>query len=142
MELEVMPDLVPGIADALEALEGRYRLAVISDTIFSPGRVLRQILKHHRLYGAFEAFVFSDEIGCAKPDPRVFEAVLHETGCTPGELVHVGDREEKDVAGAHAVGARAILVPIVKDRGGPETKADAICLNYRELPAIIDGLEE
>jgi putative hydrolase of the HAD superfamily len=117
MELEVMPELIPGIAEALDALEGRYRLAVISDTIFSPGRALRQILQHYLLHDIFEAFVFSDEVGCAKPDPRVFEAVLRETGCAPRELVHVGDREEKDIAGPHAVGARAILVQIVKDQG-------------------------
>jgi putative hydrolase of the HAD superfamily len=142
MELEVMPELVPGIADALDALDGNCRLAVISDAIFSPGRVLRQILKHYRLYDRFEAFVFSDEIGCAKPDPRLFKAVLRETGCTPRELVHIGDREEKDIVGPHAVGARAILVSIVKDRGGPETTADAICRDYGELPAIIEGLED
>jgi putative hydrolase of the HAD superfamily len=141
MELEVIPDLLPGIADALGALHGRYRLAVISDAIFSPGRVLRQILEHHRLLDLFDVLVFSDEVGCSKPDPRVFKAVLEETGCTPRELVHVGDREQKDVAGAHAVGSPAILVPIVADRGGPDTTAEAICHDYGELPALIDGLD-
>jgi putative hydrolase of the HAD superfamily len=141
MELEVMPDLVPGVADALAALHTRYRLAVVSDAIFSPGRVLRQILEHHRLLELFDVLVFSDEIGCAKPDPRVFEAVLDETGCQPRELVHLGDREEKDIAGPHTVGARAILVPIVRDRGGPDTEADAICRDYDELPAIVDALD-
>ena len=142
MEVEVMPELVPGIGDALDALEGRYRLAVISDAIFSPGRALRRILQHYGLHDRFDAFVFSDEVGYAKPDPRVFQAVLRATGCRPRELVHVGDREEKDIAGAHALGAHAILIPIIKDRGGTRTVADAVCRDYGELPAIIEKLDE
>jgi putative hydrolase of the HAD superfamily len=141
MELEVMPNLVPGVADAIEVLHPRYRLAVVSDAIFSPGRVLRQILERYRLLERFDPLVFSDEIGCAKPDPRVFQAVLRATGCSPRELVHVGDREEKDVAGPHQVGARAILFTVAKNRGGPETTAEAICRDCAELPAIIEGLD-
>jgi putative hydrolase of the HAD superfamily len=56
-------------------------------------------------------------------------------------MVHIGDREAKDVAGPHAIGGRAILIPIVKDRGGPHTRADAVCRDYSELPAIIERLE-
>src|SRR4051794_30346172 len=44
MELQVRPDLVPGVADVLQTLVKRYRLAVISDAIFSPGRALRELL--------------------------------------------------------------------------------------------------
>jgi len=141
MELEVMPDLVPGVADAIADLRGRYRLAVVSDAIFSPGRVLRRILEHYGLLEVFDVLVFSDEIGCAKPDPRTFRAVLEKTGCTSRQLVHVGDREQKDVAGAHGVGSRAILVPIVVDRGGPDTQADAICRDYGQLASIIDTMD-
>jgi len=141
MELEFKPDLLPGIGEALECLNGKYKLAVISDAIFSPGRALRELLRHYGLYKYFDYFVFSDELGCAKPDPRAFHAVAKQTGCALEEIVHLGDREAKDVDGPHAVGARAILVPIAKDRGGPDSKADAICRDFRELPAILQKLE-
>ena len=141
MELDVMPDLVPGVAQALRQLKGRYKLAVISDAIFSPGRVLRQILHAHGLGDVFDAFAFSDEAGCSKPDARLFHAVAEQTGCQSHELLHLGDRQEKDIDGAHAVGARAVLIPIVKDRGGPATTADAICRNYAELPRLVECLE-
>jgi HAD superfamily hydrolase (TIGR01549 family) len=140
MELEVKPDVIPGIQAALQRLHGQYKLAVISDAIFSPGRTLRELLKHYELYNYFDAFVFSDEIGCAKPERRVFEEVARQTNCELHELAHLGDRETKDIAGPHAVGALAILVPIAKDRGGPNTKADAICSNYQDLPEIIKKL--
>ena len=142
MELEVRPDLAVGAAEVLQNLHGRYRLGVISDAIFSPGRALRQLLAHYDLLEFFDAFVFSDEIGCAKPEARVFEAAAGDLGVAPGEIVHIGDREQKDVDGPHAVGARSVLCTVVKDRGSENTKADAICRDFSDLPAILERLDQ
>lgn len=141
MELEFKPDLLPGVGDALKSLHGKYKLAVISDAIFSPGRALRELLRHYGLLRYFDYFVFSDEVGYSKPDPRAFHEVAKNTGCALGEIVHLGDREAKDIDGPHAVGARAVLVPIAKDRGGPNSKADAVCRDFRDLPSILQKLE-
>jgi putative hydrolase of the HAD superfamily len=141
MELEYKPDLLPHVGEALESLKGRYKLAVISDAIFSPGRALRELLRHYGLLHYFDYFVFSDEVGYSKPDPRAFHAVATHTGCALEEIVHLGDREAKDIDGPHAVGARGVLIPIAKDRGGPNSKADAVCRDYRELAAILKQLE-
>ncbi|MHC4626379.1 MAG: HAD family hydrolase [Planctomycetota bacterium] len=142
MELEVRPDLAVGAAEVLQDLHGKYRLGVISDAIFSPGRALRQLLTDYDLLKFFDAFVFSDEIGCAKPDARVFEAAAGTLGVEAGEIVHIGDREPKDVDGPHAVGAQAVLCTVVKDRGSENTKADAICKDFSDLPAILEGLDQ
>lgn len=141
MELEVKPDLLLGVGEALESIKGKYKLAVISDAIFSPGRALRELLRHYDLLHYFDYFVFSDEVGYSKPDPRAFHMVAKNTGCSLEEIVHLGDREAKDIAGPHAVGARGILVPIAKDRGGPNSKADAVCRDFRELAAILQKLQ-
>ncbi len=55
------------------------------------------------------------------------------------ELVHVGDRESNDVDGPHAVGARAILVTVVKDRRTGPSRAEAVCENYDELPRLLEA---
>ena len=102
---------------------------------------MRELLRHYGLYRYFDCFVFSDELGCSKPDPRAFHAIAQHTACALEEIVHLGDREVKDIDGPHAVGARAILVPIAKDRGGPNSKADAVCRDFQELPAILQKLE-
>jgi putative hydrolase of the HAD superfamily len=140
MELSVRPDLAPGVHDALLALHGRYRLGVISDTIFSPGRTLRRILKEEDLLELFEAFAFSDEVGASKPDRKMFDTAADQLGIKPDQMLHVGDREKNDVEGPQAVGARAILVTVVKDRRSGPSKADAICSDYRELPRLVDSL--
>ena len=140
MELEVRPDLAVGVAEALQNLHGKYRMGVISDAIFSPGRALRQLLAHYDILKFFDAFVFSDEIGCAKPNPTVFEAAAEALGVEPHEIIHIGDRELKDIEGPHAVGARAVLCTVVKDRGSENTKADAICSDFLALPDILEKL--
>jgi putative hydrolase of the HAD superfamily len=140
MELQVRPELAPGVAQALRMLHGTYRLGVISDAIFTPGRALRQLLADYGVLKFFEAFIFSDEIGCAKPTPAVFEAAAKELGVKLSEIVHIGDREQKDVEGPHKVGARSIFCTVVKDRGSAGTKADAICNDFRDLPGIVEKL--
>jgi putative hydrolase of the HAD superfamily len=140
MELDIPPDLAPDIKTALIELNKHYQLAVISDTIFSPGRVLKQILAGHGLLDLFDVFVFSDEIGCSKPNPAVFDKIVAETGVEYNEIIHIGDREKKDVDGAHLVGAKAILTTVVKDRGSSKSQAEAICNDYSKLVDIISSL--
>jgi putative hydrolase of the HAD superfamily len=142
MELTVRPDLAVGVAEVLQNLYGKYRLGVISDAIFSPGRTLRRLLAHYNLMKFFDAFVFSDEIGFAKPDASVFEAAAEGLNVRPCDIVHIGDRELKDIEGPHAVGARAVLCTVVENRGSRRTKADAICANFADLPDILKKLDQ
>ncbi len=141
MELEIKPDLLPHVQKALESLRGRYKLGVISDAIFSPGRVLREILKSYGLYDSFDHLVFSDEAGCSKPAAGMFAAAARGLGVDVDEIVHIGDREPKDVAGARSLGARAILVRIAGDRQPHETEAEAVCDDYRELRNVLGQIE-
>jgi putative hydrolase of the HAD superfamily len=140
MEIEIPPDPVPGVVQALEELRGRYRLCVISDTIVTPGRNLRKLLEHHDLERYFEAFVFSDEVGRAKPHPRPFEAAASALEVDLSEMVHIGDRQPKDVAGSQALGMKAILFTGARDSDRAGTTADAVCERYVDLPGLIDRL--
>jgi len=140
MELRVRPDLVPGVADALKTLHRRFTLAVVSDAIFTPGRALRELLGGYGLRDYFSAFVFSDEVGCSKPGPEMFRRAAQLTGCRLEEIVHVGDREHNDIAGAQGAGSRAVLFTGVVNRDRANTHADAVCGDFSQLPAIIDSL--
>jgi HAD superfamily hydrolase (TIGR01549 family) len=140
MELEVQPDLAKGIVDAVRELSRTYKLAVISDTLFSPGRVLRRLLAGNNILDCFSSFAFSDEVGCSKPAPKAFHAVAEDLGIDLSEIVHIGDRERKDVDGAHHVGAKAIYTSVIKDRGSAETKAEALCTDYKDLVSIVNSL--
>ena len=140
MEGEVPPDPVPGIAEALAALAGRYKLCVVSDALISPGRVLRRILDHHGIAHHFDGFVFSDEIGCSKPDARMFQSAADRLGVALGRMLHVGDREHNDVKGPQALGMKAVLFTAVRKADEAGTSADAVCSDHADLPAIVERL--
>jgi len=140
MEIEVMPDPVPGIGDAIEALATRYPLAVVSDAIHSPGRCLREWLKRQGLLRHFGAFAFSDEVGRSKPHPDMFQRAAEGLGVDVSEMLHIGDREHNDVRGPHGLGMRAILFTATRDRDRAGSTADAICARAADLPAAVERL--
>lgn len=105
---DITPILAPDIQTVLADLSTRYRLAIISDTGLTPGRVLRQILEADYLTGYFSHLTFSDEVGRSKPHPDAFLTTLNALGVEPSEAVHVGDLLRTDIAGAQNVGMRGV----------------------------------
>jgi putative hydrolase of the HAD superfamily len=141
MELEYRPEPAPGAVEALKALHGKYRLAVISDAVFSPGKNLRVLLKDAGMIDYFDHFVFSDEAGHSKPHPSVFQSVADAFTIGMEDIVHIGDRPHNDIGGAHAVGARGLLLRVVKQRDLEGHTPDAVCDDYTELPAVLASME-
>lgn len=141
MELEYSPDPAPGGVEALAALHGKYKLAVISDTVFSPGKNLRALLDKHDMLPYFDYFVFSDEAGHSKPHPTLFEMVATHFNIDIKDIVHIGDRPHNDIGGPHAVGARGVLLTVVKNRPLEHHVPDAICDDYARLGEVLASLE-
>jgi HAD superfamily hydrolase (TIGR01549 family) len=139
--LERPPVLIPGALEAVERLSGKYRLGIISDVGFSPGRVLRQVLRDTGLIDAFDSLVFSDEAGFSKPHPEVFRQTAHTLDCQPDEMVHVGDLEHSDIVGAKRAGCRAIrftgITPMAEEEA---TAADRLTASMNAVPEIIAAL--
>lgn len=129
--VEIPPPLLPGAREALAALGERYRLAIVSDTGFASGRAQDRLLERDGLLGAFDATLYSVDVGVAKPKPAIFHAALDALDVAPGEALHVGDNEFTDVAGALAVGMRAVRLDVVQERG--ETRAERVARSLTEL---------
>jgi putative hydrolase of the HAD superfamily len=103
------PQLIDGVEEALDQLASIDQLAIISDTMYSPGRVLRRYLEKQGILAYFQAFAFSDEIGVSKPHQKAFQTVLQETGGDPATSWHIGDLIPTDITGAHQQGMRSVL---------------------------------
>lgn len=140
MEYRFLPDAVPYVGEALASLSQRYRLALISDTGVTPGRVLRQILKHYGWIHFFDELLFSDEFGIAKPSPEVFHHILTKIQMRPQEVAHIGDRPEKDIDGAKRAGLTAILFTGVVKREPLAYRPDAVFGDYRRLESVLSEL--
>jgi putative hydrolase of the HAD superfamily len=140
MEVEIRPDLIPGIAEALADLHKRYRLCIVSDAIVSPGPCLKRLLESYDLARHFDGFAFSDEVGHSKPHRSMFESAARQMGVAIGEMVHIGDRDHNDVKGPQALGMKAVLFTATRANDKATTTADAICERHADLPAIVDGI--
>jgi putative hydrolase of the HAD superfamily len=140
--LLVPPDVDPGARPAMEALAARgYTLAVVSNTMRTPGVVLRQLLEHYGLLSFFKHTTFSDEVGVRKPAPQIFALSLDAIGGQPSTAVHVGDDVTLDVAGARAAGMRAIYLTGGRKRSPAATLAHAVIATIRDLPAAVARLD-
>lgn len=138
--LLVPPAIDPGARAALDALSRRgYALAVVSNTMRTPGAVLRRLLEQLGLLSFFKHATFSDEVGVRKPHARIFEDALRALDAEPAHAVHVGDDSTLDVEGPLSVGMRAIKVG-PPSPGAP--KAHAVIAGLAQLPAAIARLEE
>jgi putative hydrolase of the HAD superfamily len=140
MEIRIPPNFADGVHNTLSLLAEDYKLGIVSDTIHTHGRGLRHLLMQQGILQYFSYFVFSDEVGAAKPSLQVFRQASLGLGFPPWQMVHIGDRESNDVTGPLSIGMRAILFTGIIDRGSAKTRAHAVCRNFRDLPAIVRRL--
>jgi len=112
LEREILTHEVHALAGAREFLQALQRAgirrALICDTGFSPGPMVRRLLDRLGLLEFLEVTVFSEEVGVPKPHPRAFEAALAGLGVGAAGALHVGDLRRSDVAGARAAGMFAV----------------------------------
>jgi FMN phosphatase YigB (HAD superfamily) len=138
--LELPPEPMPGAVYTMPQLAERYRLAVICDTGYSPGAVLRELLAKHGLLAYFEYTYFSNEHGMSKPDTRVFVHTLEELGVRPTEAAHVGDIQRTDVAGAQTAGMAAVHFTGANNADAGRSTADVMVRHFDELPQALGSL--
>jgi putative hydrolase of the HAD superfamily len=103
LEFTAYPDALEGLRSLRER---GHRLVVASNWDCS----LPDWLGPTGLLDLVDGVVTSADAGAAKPDPAVFRKALELAGVDGAGAVHVGDSLDNDVAGARALGIRAILV--------------------------------
>jgi putative hydrolase of the HAD superfamily len=91
--------------------EGRVRLGLVTNGLAC---LQREKLAGSGLGSYFEAVVVAGDVGIGKPDPLPFHAALDALATEPGRAIMIGNRLERDVAGARAAGVRAVWI----DRDG------------------------
>ena len=140
MEVNIPPDFIEGVHDALDILTTNYKLAIVSDAIVTPGLGLREVLRKNELLNFFSGFAFSDEVGYSKPHASMFESAAAQLGISVNEMIHIGDRDHNDIKGPQAIGMKAILFTASRDVDKGSSSADAICERFDDLPKIIERL--
>lgn len=96
--------MIPGVEDMLRNLSAHYMLAVLSNGF---QKTQYKKLKYSGLERFITRTIVSDEIGINKPDRRLFEYAVMETGAVD-PVIMVGDNPETDILGALKAGWYAI----------------------------------
>ncbi|HEV2633718.1 MAG TPA: HAD family hydrolase [Actinocrinis sp.] len=81
-------------------------VGVVSDIVWD----LRRDFAAYGLADTVQAYSLSFELGCEKPDPRMFATACEALGVDPRRTLMVGDNPPRD-GGATAGGLRAFLLP-------------------------------
>ena len=99
----------PDVPELLRTLRAAVPLGLVSDGDVT---IQRAKLRAIGLHDHFDVVVWSDELGRdqRKPGPAPFLRALDLLGLAAAHVVFVGDRPDKDVAGAQGVGMRSIRV--------------------------------
>jgi FMN phosphatase YigB (HAD superfamily) len=130
-------ELTPNLAECLRSVhDAGLRIGIVCDVGMTPSSILRAHLERHDVLGLFDHWSFSDEVGCYKPDRRIFEHALAGLGgVDPARAAHVGDLRRTDIGGAQAIGMLAVRYRGIHDDPEPGPEGDIVLDDHADLPA-------
>ncbi len=86
---------------------------ILSNTGFIKGSTMRKFLHHEGLEQYIDFHIYSDEVRCSKPDPKIFQEVknsIRNPELDLKQILHVGDNPVADYQGAKDFGFNAHLL--------------------------------
>lgn len=123
-------EIVDGAIETLRKLSKKHLIGVLSNGF---REVQYDKLRNTGLDRFVQRTVLSDEIGIQKPDRRIFDYALEETGAKAEETLMVGDNPETDVAGALDAGWKAVYFDRFEKGGTPDG-----ALRIKELRELVN----
>jgi HAD superfamily hydrolase (TIGR01509 family) len=126
--------LLPGVADGLAALAGRFRLAIVTSSEPEPFAAVhaRAGILHH-----FELALTREQYEKAKPNPEPYLCAVDRLG-VPADRCLVVEDSERGLRAAKAAGLACWVVPSDLTRGGRFDGADAVLPDFG---AVVRGLQ-
>ncbi len=99
--------LLPGAEELVRYLAKKYPLTVVTNGFIE---VQYEKFDKSGLRNCFSHIVLSEEVGCQKPNPRIYEEALRMNGVSAEEAVMIGDSWNSDIQGAINAGIDQIWV--------------------------------
>ncbi len=130
--------LFPGALDLLRELkDAGKKLALLTNGVSETHRekiALLQIAEY------FDAIFLADEVGMVKPDPLLFAHACTKLRSSPSESAMVGDRYERDIAGALSAGLYTIWVNVRNERVPPGARPPHVTVSsITQVAAHLSG---
>jgi len=101
-------ELYPNVKETLESIDGLIDFIIVTDAI-KPGKTLYESLPDMGIRKGVKSVVSSVDVGCAKPAPEFFNAVLRANGLKAEETAFVG-HDYDEAVGAYRYGIPHVIV--------------------------------
>jgi HAD superfamily hydrolase (TIGR01549 family) len=126
----------PGAVDLLRALRDRgMKLGIVTNGLSETHREKIAILQISEF---FDAIFLSDEVGMLKPDPLLFAHACRTLGGAPARAAMVGDRYDRDIAGALKAGLYTVWLNVRSEELPPgAAPPDATVSSIGEVGRIL-----
>lgn len=133
--LGLCPTLIDGAEELVRSLHGRAKLMLVTNGLAA---VQRPRLARSPIEDLFEDIVISEEVGVAKPDPRVFEAAFERMGQPPKQdVLMIGDSQSSDIAGGNGFGIDTCWFDPHREPRKPGIEPTYRIESWSEFPAVV-----
>lgn len=120
-----------GVIETLDLLKEKYSLGVITN-----GNADLEMIGIAHYFD----YIFSPvELNAHKPDPKMFEAVLKETGLKAEEICHIGDHPVNDVKASYDFGCKPVWFKEKEGDLGLDIEVPYFS-DWRELPKLLQEI--
>ena len=101
-------ELMSGIKDFLIRHSKNYKIGILGQY----GNDFKKYLEEEKILKYFTYKEIQDDYKITKPDPRYFEMILKTCECKAEESIMIGDRIDKDIIPAKAIGMKTIRIKV------------------------------
>lgn len=133
-------ELAAGAREAVRAIRDLgVQMVICSNTLWRNDADVQRDWEDLGFGDCFDGYVTSHDAGFGKPNPVMFERALAAVDGRASQAAIIGDRPERDLAGARSVGMRSIWMRPADFVGEPDPAPDAVVTGWAEVPPIIEA---
>lgn len=137
----VMSGVVEGAIPLLDYLKRHYRVVIVSNGF---REVQTSKMKASGIAPYIDDLILSEDAGCSKPNPLIFEYAYKQTALSPQDVVMIGDSWEADIVGAQNAGIPSIWfnpdrlkTPLVGDRSSARSPIYEV-VHLSDIPHVLE----
>jgi putative hydrolase of the HAD superfamily len=134
---DIPPREIAHLKKILPQICAKYPLGIISDTGYISGKYIRKFLEKENVLQYFTSLYFSDEHAHSKPHESVFKHTAKNLGVQLNQLMHIGDLERTDIAGALNSGCIAVKYTGIHTDQPDNGHAHFVISDYTQLKEVV-----
>ena len=129
------PRAIPGVAETLRQLRGRYVMGVVTSSRKDHFDLIHE---HTGLLPYFDFVLTAGDYPRVKPYPDPYLAAVDRSGVGADACIAIED-SERGLEAATLAGVRCIVVPTALTLGGRFVGAHRVLANVTEIPGALQG---